>query len=122
MDANKVKIRIMQGFAALFMICLVIAVIQDQQTDAPPPTREEQIAKHFSPWDGSNPEMVKAAKEMLTDPNSFEHIETRYFDMDSVINISMVFTATNMFGGREKIAVFGKITNDGQLTEFKFVE
>ena len=115
--------RVIKVIAIFVLAVLIMAILADMGDDTPPPTptRAEQIQKHFSPWGGSNKAMVTAAKDMINDPNSFEHIETRYFDADSVINVSMTFTATNPFGARVKIMTFGRIDNEGKLLEHYFV-
>ncbi len=53
----------------------------------------------FSPWSGSNDQLVQLVKSNLHNPNSFEHIETRYEKHSSTeISVAMKFRAENGFG------------------------
>lgn len=53
----------------------------------------------LSAWDGSHPEMSREVKAMLNDPESFDHIETRYIDRGNEIDLIMKFKGTNKLGG-----------------------
>lgn len=70
--------------------------------------RIQEIESCFSAWDGSHSNVVKFVLREMNDPNSFEHIETKYVDRDSVLWITMDFTGKNAYGGR----VRHKITSE----------
>jgi len=53
----------------------------------------------FSAWDGSNVYLVDLLKENLNDPKSFDHEETKYWDMGDHVIIKMTYRAKNAFGG-----------------------
>ena len=68
--------------------------------------REAQDPKHrndqyFSGWDGSNPELVEYVKSRMNDPNSFEHVETKFYEHDGgdKLRIVMTYRGKNGFGG-----------------------
>ncbi|MBP0903561.1 hypothetical protein ACFSKN_01545 [Mariniflexile gromovii] len=71
---------------------------------------QQNIEKLFSGWDGSHIKLTEQIKEALNDPNSYEHIETRYKDMDSFLTVYSTFTAKNGFGGTLKKEVI--VTSD----------
>lgn len=57
------------------------------------------VEKCLSDWDGSHKGMVSATKAMMNDPESFDHIETRYIDRGNEIDLIMKFKGTNKLGG-----------------------
>ncbi|HLO37373.1 MAG TPA: hypothetical protein VK173_02675 [Lacibacter sp.] len=62
--------------------------------------RRDLIAEAFSSWDGSHRNLVKAVKENMNDPKSFEHVETKFWDFgDSNIVVLMKYRGKNGFGG-----------------------
>jgi hypothetical protein len=79
--------------------------------------RKKNIEKLFSQWDGSHIELTKKIKESLNDPNSYEHIETKYRDMGSTLTVYKTFTAKNSFGGRLKRQVIVVSDMQGNITE-----
>jgi hypothetical protein len=62
-------------------------------------TRKKQIEKNFSSWDGSHRKLVDLVKKSLNDPGSFDHVETKFWDMgDDNIVVLMTYRAKNGFG------------------------
>lgn len=61
--------------------------------------RKENIEKQFSPWDGSHPKLSRMIKENCRNPDSYEHIETRFRDDGSYIFVITKYRAENGFGG-----------------------
>ena len=55
----------------------------------------------LSAWDGSHRELVRALKQSLRDPDSFEHIETRISPVNAkgYHTLAMQYRARNGFGG-----------------------
>lgn len=66
----------------------------------------------FSAWDGSCMALVKATKQQMNDPGSFEHVETRYIDRGSEIDVIMKFRGKNAFGGVVANTVTGTVNAD----------
>lgn len=61
--------------------------------------RQNRINAQFSPWDGSHRALERAVKKGLKDPDSYEHIETRYGIEGNTITVVMQYRAKNSFGG-----------------------
>ena len=78
---------------------------------------QQNIQKLFSGWDGSHIKLTEKIKESLTDPKSYEHIETTYKDMDSFLVVNTIFTAKNGFGGTLKKEVIVVSDTIGNITE-----
>lgn len=61
--------------------------------------RKENIEKQFSGWDGSHPKLSRMIKENCRNPDSYEHIETRFRDNGNSIYVITKYRAQNGFGG-----------------------
>ncbi len=79
--------------------------------------RQIKVEDQFSSWDGSHTGLTKMIKENLNDPNSFEHIETKFKDNGDFIYVFTTFTAKNGFGGRIKQTVSAKVDFNGNVIE-----
>lgn len=77
--------------------------------------RSRQVSSLFHPWDGSHIKLEAKIKESLNDPESYENIETKYWDMDSVIVVKTVFTAKNEYGGVEKYIIRAESDINGNI-------
>lgn len=60
--------------------------------------RDGQIQALFSSWDGSLYSLKELVKENMHNPNSFEHVETRYEDKGDYILVAMKYRGENGFG------------------------
>jgi len=60
--------------------------------------REELLGLQFSPWDGSHRGLEQIIKKNMNDPNSYEHIETVYWDQDDYLIVRTTFRGKNAFG------------------------
>ncbi|MBB4866833.1 tetratricopeptide (TPR) repeat protein [Pseudomonas nitritireducens] len=60
--------------------------------------RTKKIEAQFSGWDGSHRGLERVAKSMMKNPDSFEHVETRYSDKGKYIRVGMTYRGTNSFG------------------------
>lgn len=114
--------------ATAITACVIIAVIWigcDQCGNSEPPkelTRKERIEKLFSDWDGSQPEVVKWIKQHIKDPDSYNHIETKFIDKNDRVGVITTFTATNSFGGRVTTRCLAQIDTLGNLISAELVE
>lgn len=71
--------------------------------------RQKKLEQQFSAWDGAHRNFERLIKAAMNDPDSYEHIETRYRDMGDRIRVSCKFRGRNGFGGmvvNTKIADF----------------
>ncbi|HUM52138.1 MAG TPA: hypothetical protein PK431_09995 [Chitinophagales bacterium] len=79
--------------------------------------RKEKIEKLFSPWDGSHIELTRYIKKNMNDPDSYEHIETRFGDQGDYILVVTKFRGKNAFGGKVINTVTAKVDFDGNVLE-----
>jgi len=80
--------------------------------------RKELLDKQFSGWDGSHIELTKIIKKSMNDPNSYEHVETVYWDMGDHLVVRTTFRGKNAFGGVVKNWVKAKADiNTGHVIE-----
>ena len=54
---------------------------------------------------------------MLRDPDSYEHIETRYFDNDDHLIVITKFRSRNGFGGMMRQTVKAKVGLQGNVLQ-----
>lgn len=124
---HKVVIGVIVGFFLLMIIAVNSEPEQTQlKTEAEikaeeKVSREEYFQKNglFSAWDGRPVALVELIKKSMNDPNSFEHLETRFIDKGTdTITVLMDYTGKNAFGGRVRgkaIAVMN--AKDGSVIE-----
>lgn len=107
--------------AVLLVVIASIAAITCENEPEKPLTKQEiheqNIQKLFSGWDGSHINLTKKIKESLNDPKSYEHIDTSYRDLDSILIVNTIFTAKNAFGGTVKREVIIISDTLGNITE-----
>ena len=53
----------------------------------------------------------------MNDPDSYEHVETVYWDRDDHLVVSTTFRGKNAFGGTVSNTVKAKVSLDGQDIE-----
>lgn len=114
------------GFLAMFIYGMFSGIGDDLSSTAPkvpvvPKTAEElridKISKSFSAWDGSHYELSRWVKKRLKDPDSYEHIESRYNDKGDHLVVSLQYRAKNSFGGYSLEYVTAKVALDGAVLE-----
>ena len=79
--------------------------------------RQIQLEKQFSAWDGSHNTLTQLIKKSMNDPDSYEHVESKYWDMTDYVVVRTVYSGKNAFGGRVKNFVKAKFDNNGNLLE-----
>lgn len=84
--------------------------------------RRELIENQFSGWDGSHRSVVKKIKDGMNDPDSYQHVETRYVDMGDYLRVTTSFRGKNKFGGVVKNTVFAKVDLHANVFEINFGE
>ncbi|WP_420465583.1 hypothetical protein [Panacagrimonas sp.] len=92
------------GIIGLIFLAAALSIYSCSGSDAPPPTaaetRKETLEKHFSAWDGSHRGLTDFIKRSMNDPDSYEHVETRYSDNGSYLTVTTTFRGANAFGGK----------------------
>ncbi len=79
--------------------------------------REDAIKAQFSSRSGSHLSLEKEIKESMHNPNSYEHIETKYWDMGDHLIIITKFRGSNAFGGIVSQFVKAKVSIRGGVIE-----
>ena len=85
-------------------------------------TRAEQIDNQFSPWDGSHIKLTREIKKGMNDPESFDHIETRFKDLGNEIVVQESFRGKNAFGGLVINKVIATVDIDGNVLTMRLAE
>lgn len=89
------------------------------ETSNPTPTNKtKQFEDNYvSAWDGSCRPVVKAVKERMNDPESFDHAETVYaYDTKgNFMTVAMKFRGANAYGGKVLTYVTAKVSMDGEV-------
>lgn len=75
--------------------------------------RKEMIKKQFSAWDGAHRNLTRLIQEGMHDPNSFDHVETVYWDMGDHLVVQTTFRGKNAL----KNVVKAKVSLDGDVLE-----
>lgn len=78
--------------------------------------RYKKIQGQFSSWSGAHHLIERHVKKNLKDPDSYEHIKTRYGDNGDHIVVVMQYRAKNGFGGFAIGTAKGRCTIDGECT------
>lgn len=78
--------------------------------------RKRKIEKElFSAWDGSHRGLSKFIKDNMNDPDSYEHIETKYSDQGTHLFVDMKFRGANAFGAKVINRVTANCDYDGNV-------
>lgn len=94
-----------------------IAEIEKKKQEDEAKARTEMIEKQFSAWDGSHIKLSRVIKDSMNDPDSYEHVETKYWDMKDYLIVTTTFRGKNAFGGVVKNTVKAKVSLDGESIE-----
>ena len=83
-----------------FMLSVYEKYTHDPADDAPAKSpRTQRIESQFSIWNGAHRNLEKTVKAGLKDPDSYQHIETHWFDKGDYLTVVMQYRAKNSFGG-----------------------
>lgn len=83
----------------------------------PAELRQERLESGFSAWDGSHRALTKLVKASMNNPDSYEHVETRYRDEGDTLFLQTRFRGTNAFGGVVTQTVTARADLDGAILE-----
>lgn len=64
--------------------------------------RQKKIEAQFSSYSGVHYQFERMIKEAMNDPDSYDHVETKYIDKGSYIRVFLTFRCKNGFGGLVK--------------------
>ena len=80
-------------------------------------SRKQRIESQFSAWDGSHRELEKLIKNSMNAPDSYKHVETKYWDQGDPLIVMTKFRGKNAFGGVITNWVKAKVSLDGNILE-----
>lgn len=103
-------------FGVLAALIILIVVNVSKETD-PKEKRAEQLSEQFDPMWGNHIGLTNYIKNSMNDPDSFEHVETKYWDMDSVLVVAETYSGKNALGGRVKGFVKARVNMQGNVIE-----
>jgi hypothetical protein len=81
------------------------------------PTRQEMIKSQFSGFSGKHTKLCEYIKNHLNDPDSFDHVQSKYFDQGSYLVVIVTYRAKNLFGGVVTSYCKAKVDLDGNILE-----
>ena len=77
--------------------------------------RKKELEAQFSAWDGSHRKFERLIKQTMNDPDSYEHVETRFADKIDYIRVFTKFRGKNAFGGVVVDSATADFTISGDL-------
>ncbi len=77
--------------------------------------REDKIQAQFHPWDGSHINLERYIESIMNDPDSYDHVETVYWDRGDYLIVQTTFRGKNAFGGVVINSIKAKVSLDGQV-------
>lgn len=114
--------KVMWVMSGIVILLLWIIISADNKQAAalaadPVASRQKKIDDGFSPWDGSHRKLTALVKQNMNDPKSFEYVDGKYWDMDSVIVVNMRYRGNNAFGGKVMESIRATCSIDGDVIE-----
>ena len=87
-------------------------------------TPQAKVERQFHPWDGRHRALEDLVVDNLNDPNSFEHLESRYTHNESerTIRVWMDYTASNRMGGTVRGTAIAVFDYDGDVVDITQLE
>jgi hypothetical protein len=101
----------------VFIFIIVIAILPGDD-NTPDEIKQMQIENQFSGFDSYHIQLVNYVKQNMNDPNSFEHIDTKHWELNDYLIVQMTFTGQNVLGGVVKQNIKAKCNIDnGNIIE-----
>ena len=129
-DPVIVGARLVLIFIALFALYLWVGPKTNTRKYATPPASASskqvnnslpsESSKGFVPWSGRHIKFSRKIKDGLSDPNSFEHVKTTYFEKGDTLVITMHYKALDSDGLKKQYVTAAEYTNDGNFVEIYF--
>lgn len=77
--------------------------------------RATSVKAQFSGWDGSHRAVEQIIKNNMKNPDSYEHVETRFIDNGKGITVFTTVRGTNSFGGVVPSRWIAEVSYEGQV-------
>jgi ribosomal protein L37E len=106
-------------FGILILIWAISSLFNDSPAEkvTPQQSQKSKVESQFSAWDGSHIGLTKYVKSKMNDPDSYEHVETRFEDKGSHILVATKFRGNNKFGGKVLNTILAKVDYNGNVLE-----
>jgi hypothetical protein len=78
---------------------------------------QEKIERQFNAWNGSHIGLTRFIKDNMNDPDSYDHIETRFRNEGNSLYVVTKFRGKNAFGGMVINTVSARVDLDGNVLE-----
>jgi len=118
---KKLTTHFLSALAVVFFIFIALGSGDDDSktnADGTPKTEQQiKVESQFSSWDGSHRALTEMIKKSMNDPDSYEHIETRFKDNTDHIFVITEFRGANAFGGKVINTVSAKVDFNGNVIE-----
>ncbi|MDC9722333.1 MAG: hypothetical protein PSN34_06115 [Urechidicola sp.] len=116
---------LVKHFLSILTVCLFIFIAfgsddDESKTNAdgtPKTERQIKVESQFSSWDGSHRGLTDLIKKSMNDPDSYEHIETRFRDDGDNVFVITKFRGANAFGGKVINTVSARVDFSGNVIE-----
>lgn len=79
--------------------------------------RKRKIEQQFSAWDGSHRNLETYIKRNMNDADSYEHVETSYWDLNDHIVVMTKFRGKNAYGAKVLNVIKAKVNLNGEIIE-----
>lgn len=79
--------------------------------------RAEKIKNSFNSWDGSHYELTRLIKKNMHDPESYQHVSTRFHDDRDSLLIRTSYRGKNAFGAVVLNRLVARVDLDGNLVQ-----
>lgn len=121
MKSKKMLTHLLSALAVCFFLFIAFGSDdEDSKTNADGTAKTERqikVESQFSSWDGSHRGLTDLIKKSMNDPDSYEHIETRFKDNADHIFVIAKFRGANAFGGKVINTVSAKVDFSGNVIE-----
>jgi hypothetical protein len=84
------------------------------------PVKHAQLLAQFSAWNGSHRNVEAAIKASMNNPDSYQHVETRFTETPDGAIIYSKFRGTNAFGGIITTMAVATVDREGNVTALHF--
>jgi hypothetical protein len=91
--------------------------VRQERTKTKEELRKEELGKYFSSWDGSHKGLSRFIKSAMNDPDSYDHVETVYWDQGDHLVVKTTFRGKNKFGAIVKNWIKAKVDLKGNVLE-----
>ena len=78
-------------------------------------SNRQLIERQFSAWNGSHYKLEKSIKAQLKNPDSYQHVSTKYWQVDDGVVVSSTYRATNSLNALITEIAKAKYSFDGKL-------